>query len=620
MQTSEESKHSSHSKSASIQPSADIFEDILETVSEGVMIVNKEGSIIHFNKKFSSIWELPENLCKPENHADITGYVAQQLNEPMIFLSRIESIRELPNAVSFDLLEGKNGTILEVYTQPLMIEGIYGGRIWNFRDMTDRQIAFEKLRKAKDQFKLIINTAQEGIWVLDENNITSFVNKKMAEMLEYSIEEMKGKPDKAFLDADGQLNYENLLQQRKLGIHKKMELGLISKSGKHFWANFSFSPIVDHDGHIRGSLSMVTDINKRKSAEEALKQSELKFSHAFNHAPIGIGLLSPEGHFLKVNKVLCRLVGYDEKDLLQMKFQDITHPEDLHDDLENVNLLLQGSINAYQMEKRYLHKSGNIITVLLDVSLVCNDRQEPLYFISQIQDITEKKRLEEKVEIEKINRQREIARAVIESQEHERSEIGRELHDNVNQLLGTIRLYIDMAMNAKDEINPLLETALEYTHSAIEENRKLSKRMITPRINNLGFAETVQDMADDIMKAHPVKICFSSKYFDENNYQEKFKVNLFRMIQEQVNNILKHANATRIKINILQTDTHLYTSIIDNGIGFDINTKKKGMGIANINNRSSLYNGVVTFITAPGQGCELNLAFLKNGSILALAA
>jgi len=620
MQTSEESKHSSLSKSASIQPSADIFEDILETVSEGVMIVNKEGSIIHFNKKFSSLWELPENLCKPENHADITGYVAQQLNEPAVFLSRLQSILSLPDAVSFDLLEGKNGTILEVYTQPLMIEGLPGGRIWNFRDMTDRQIAFEKLRMAKDQFKLIINTAQEGIWVVDEKNITTFVNRKMADMLEYSVEEMKGKNDFSFLDAEGQATFENLLQQRKSGIHEKKELALISKSGKRYWANFSISPIVDHDGIVRGSLSMITDISKRKSAEEALKQSETKFSHAFNHAPIGIGLLSPEGHFLKVNTVLCKLVGYDEKELLCMKFHDITHPEDLHDDLENVNLLLKGSITAYQMEKRYLHRSGNIINVLLDVSLVCNDNQEPLYFISQIQDITEKKLLEEKVEIEKINKQREITRAVIESQENERSEIGRELHDNVNQLLGTIRLYVDMAMNTKEDLKPLLETALEYTLSAIEENRKLSKKMITPRINSMGFAETVQDMAEDIMKAHPVKIIFTSKYFDENNYQEKFKVNLFRIIQEQVNNILKHAKASKIKINILQTDTNLFATITDNGIGFDTSCRKKGMGIANINNRTSLYNGVATFITAPGQGCELNLAFVKSACILTIAA
>jgi PAS domain S-box-containing protein len=107
-----------------------------------------------------------------------------------------------------------------------------------------------------------------------------------------------------------------------------------------------------------------------------------------------MALVSPDGHWLKVNRALCDLVGYPETELLVRTFQDITHPEDLAADLENVRRMITGEIRTYQMEKRYVHARGHLVTVLLNVSLVRDGQGQPRYFISQIQDITERKRLE----------------------------------------------------------------------------------------------------------------------------------------------------------------------------------------------------------------------------------
>lgn len=136
------------------------------------------------------------------------------------------------------------------------------------------------------------------------------------------------------------------------------------------------------------------DITAQRKAEEALRESEERFSSAFVHAPIGVALVSPEGRWLKVNRALCDLVGYSEAELLTRTFQDITHPEDLEGDLENVRRLIAGEIRSYQMEKRYIHARGHFVTVLLNVSLVRDGQGQPRYFISQIQDITERKQAE----------------------------------------------------------------------------------------------------------------------------------------------------------------------------------------------------------------------------------
>jgi PAS domain S-box-containing protein len=140
-----------------------------------------------------------------------------------------------------------------------------------------------------------------------------------------------------------------------------------------------------------------TDITERKLADEALRESEEKFSNAFEFAPIGISLVSLEGRFLKVNRSLCNLLGYTDQELAAKTFQEITHPGDLASDLDNVNRLLAGETPSYQMEKRYLHTSGKIVWVLLSVSLLRDREGRPQYFLSQIQDITQRKRADQEL-------------------------------------------------------------------------------------------------------------------------------------------------------------------------------------------------------------------------------
>jgi PAS domain S-box-containing protein len=144
-------------------------------------------------------------------------------------------------------------------------------------------------------------------------------------------------------------------------------------------------------------VGIVQDITERKQREEDLRISEQRFTHAFESAPIGMALVATDGHWLKVNHALCNLIGYTPDELMRRTFQDITHPEDLDEDMGHVHQMLAGEIHYYQMEKRYIHKEGHIVQVLLSVSLVRDNQGTPLYFISQIQDITERKMSSQKM-------------------------------------------------------------------------------------------------------------------------------------------------------------------------------------------------------------------------------
>ena len=136
------------------------------------------------------------------------------------------------------------------------------------------------------------------------------------------------------------------------------------------------------------------DITEFKQAEKLRRESEEKFHNAFEYAAIGLALVGIDGRWLQVNHSICEITGYTKEELLSLTFQDITHPDDLETDLNYVRQLLAREINHYHMEKRYFHKQGYIVWILLSVSLVRDEQGEPLYFIAQIQNITKRKQAE----------------------------------------------------------------------------------------------------------------------------------------------------------------------------------------------------------------------------------
>ncbi|TRO25865.1 PAS domain S-box protein [Ectopseudomonas mendocina] len=186
--------------------------------------------------------------------------------------------------------------------------------------------------------------------------------------------------------------------------HEKFELTYRLKhvDGHSVWVREQGRGEYDANGELLWVSGFIWDISDRKAAEDALRISERRFSGAFNTAPQGMAIVDLDGRWMEVNDALCRMLGYSREELLQLDFQHITHPDDLAKDLALLQQLLEGVIADYQLEKRYVDKRGNVLWILLSVSLVRDALGVPLHFVSQIQDITDRfeaeKRLREREE------------------------------------------------------------------------------------------------------------------------------------------------------------------------------------------------------------------------------
>jgi PAS domain S-box-containing protein len=285
------------------------------------------------------------------------------------------------------------------------------------------------------------------------------------------------------------------------------------------------------------------------------------------------------------------------------------HPDDKDAVEKGLQDAITSAASHWEHTYRFIKADGSIANVFGRASIIRDADGKAYRMIGAIHDITKQKVLEEKLEQEIKLKGKQIAEATEEARETERSDIGKELHDNVNQLLGASRLYLSIAKQGGVNSEMYFSRSSQYTLTAIEEIRKLTKVLTTDVIASLGLSESIENIVRDTMEVNPIKITCLTKSFTENSVNDKFKLNVFRIIQEQLNNILKHAKATETVLSLLQNNESIILSISDNGVGFDTCKKHSGIGLDNIISRAASYNGTADFVSQPGQGCVLTVVF-----------
>ncbi len=246
---------------------------------------------------------------------------------------------------------------------------------------------------AQADYRTIVESAPEAIIVYAEGRFL-YVNPVAALRLGADRDSLIGHPIMDFVHPS---SVELVLSRlRSLAVTGEagppMEVRFVARDGSVIQSEVVSVPIPFDGGN--AILTLIRDISKRVEAQRALRESEERFGKAFEHSPHGMAFVSLDGHWLRANHALCQMVGYTEEELRALTFKDITHPDDLPDDVEQVRAMIAGKSQSYNKVKRYYSKDGKLVWVCVDVFAVRDERGAPLYFIGQIQNITTQRALE----------------------------------------------------------------------------------------------------------------------------------------------------------------------------------------------------------------------------------
>ncbi|HEU4782251.1 MAG TPA: PAS domain S-box protein [Ktedonobacterales bacterium] len=225
------------------------------------------------------------------------------------------------------------------------------------------------------------------------------VNEAFCRITGYTREALLGMPFSAITHPeDREANFEEFQSLVRGDIQQfSTQKRYIRADGQTIWAQVDATMLRDEKGKPLHSLTIIQDITERKQTEEALRLSEARYRTAFESAATGMMLVSLDGHSLRVNRPLIDMLGYSEEEFRTGKFEDFTYPDDLDSNMDLYQQALAGKIDSYQLEKRVIHKRGHVVWGLLSAGLVRDDAGNPLYFVGQIQDITERRRATEEL-------------------------------------------------------------------------------------------------------------------------------------------------------------------------------------------------------------------------------
>jgi signal transduction histidine kinase len=205
------------------------------------------------------------------------------------------------------------------------------------------------------------------------------------------------------------------------------------------------------------------------------------------------------------------------------------------------------------------------------------------------------------------NQNNSLSDLLLKMLEHERLVIGQELHDNVNQLLCSAKLHLDLIQVFKADNQHAKSVGINLLKEAIEEIRKLSRGMVLQKLKKNTLLESVKEFIEDIKSIHKIKIVFGIHDFDEARLSDHKKVNIYRIVQEQFRNITEHSKARTVVMTLETDDRYADLIIDDDGIGFDPNHQVDGIGLINIRERTRHLHGQCEIDTAPGKGCRLHI-------------
>lgn len=604
-----------------------------EAIPDGVLIVNNQGKIISYNHRIAEIWGIPEDILLKENDEEVQQYAKVQLKDPGEFIQRVNDIYSHPEGNSHDEIEFADGRIVERYGNAVVGEdGTRYGWAWYFRDITSQKNSEKKIKefnsdleekvklrtveliKSEIRFRSVIENASDIISLSDENGIRFYISPAIEKVTGYSVEETINQPVFNLVHPDDIERTKKLRVElmKEPGVIKRLSCRFIHKNGSNVWIEGSVVNQL-HDENVNAVVGNYHDVTETMIAAEKIRLSNERFeivSKATNDVVWDWNLITDEIHW---NDELKSMFDYAQSDIPDGNaWKKNIHPDDLNRVTKKIHHHINNSIEKWQDEYRFLCANGVYKEVFDRGFILLDEANRPYRMLGAMQDITTLHELQTKLNKEKVNKQKELTKASIEGQEKERTEIGRELHDNINQLLTATKLYLDVASTQPALTDDMIKRSQDNVSNCMDEIRKLSVALVAPSVTAHSFSAIIKDLIEPIKIATSLNIQYEVDELNNDILTPIQLLNIYRIIQEHLNNILKHSGASNVFISLQHKEGSIILTVRDDGKGFDVTAKRKGIGFKNILSRSELLNGQMEILSKPGEGCLLQINFSVN--------
>lgn len=406
---------------------------------------------------------------------------------------------------------------------------------------------------------------------------------------------------------------EDALKEGVLGGNQGWsgEVQALRRNGTRFPAYLTSAPIAREDASLAGVVYTFIDITDRKEAEEAIRISEEKYQNLVENSPTGIFTFR-EGKVVFANPRFFQIVGRPLGDLKAVEQRAGVHPQDWSGVQAIWSRALAGEMVVPVYECRVVRSDGQVRWVICRIT-VTTDREGRAILVN-IQDITERYHAEQELRDSREVLHRLSAR-LLSVQESERQRIARELHDSIGQSLSAIKFMVERGVadqypEERRTTSASLQAVVPAIQKSIEEVRRISMALRPSTLDDLGLVATLSWFIREFAATYPHIKVEKAVDVEEGRMPDTLKVNLFRIVQEALNNAAKHSGAERITLSLRQLAGEWHLDIEDDGRGFDpaqprVPNEEGGYGLTTMRERTELFGGTLLLESAPGEGTRI---------------
>ena len=580
----------------------DFAESLIETAQVMILVLDANGCIVRFNSYMEEVTGYSLQEVKGKDW--VNTFLPQRFRHKTRKIYRQSLLGDQTRGNKIPIVT-KEGTerLIEWSDRALKDpEGAIFGILCIGQDITEREQSEAALRESEEKYRTLVESSPDAILTLDKERKIVSCNRACFELFGYEKSELQGQKigiihhssssnltseDAASPAIDGSLRTEGLFQH---------------KNGSVFPTETVTSTLVGLDGSVLGYIAIIRDITERKRTEKALRESERKYRTLVETMSDGMDVFDENGCITYVNKRFCEILGYSHEELEGRHFSEFLDDKNRTIMIEQLERRRKGFEGPYEIE--WTKKDGAPVLASMSPKAIFDDYGNFHGSFAVVSNITERKRTEAHI--------RFLTQQLLRAQETERQRISHELHDSMAQKLFAVKTGLDTLFDSWPEAPLQQKRRVSELSGILQESlrsvRELAYDLRPASLDDLGLAKAIYQYCQEFSARTGIIVDFMTAGIGDRKFDFDTEISLFRLIQEVLNNVGKHAQAKNVNVKLVGTSQNIILRIADDGKGFNVENRlasainEKHMGLQSMEERVGLLQGTMRIESSPKMG------------------